>query len=180
LGGIGSGRRFHHKRIEVESCKALAIRDLRDAIRAGPGYCGDLTWWIGKQKTGAISYEIVKADPAGLGVRLIYTLGKGTPEQRDLDYTVPLLPVAKAAGQAWYFQCMASRSGGPTCCRRVGKLYLPPGGQIFACRLCYNLTYRSCNESHKWDGIYKHLAAETGQDPRAIARAFGLLRRYRD
>jgi len=176
VGGYGSGRHWYNTRIEVESCKAFAIRDLRDAIRSGPGYYGGLTWRIGDEKTGDIGFEIVKADPAGLGVRLIYTFRKGTPEERRLDYVVPLLPVAKAAGQAWYFQCMASRNGGPTCRRRVGKLYLPPGGQVFACRHCYNLTYRSCNESHKFDGMYKHLAAKTGQDWRNVARMFRVLR----
>jgi hypothetical protein len=39
-------------------------------------------------------------------------------------------------------------SGSP-CYRRVGKLYLPPGGRYFGCRHCYDLTYTSCQEHDK-------------------------------
>lgn len=33
--------------------------------------------------------------------------------------------------------------------RRVGKVYLPPGGKYFGCRHCYQLSYRSSQESDK-------------------------------
>jgi len=36
----------------------------------------------------------------------------------------------------------------------VGKLYLPPGGKYFGCRHCYNLTYKSCQESDKRINYY--------------------------
>ncbi len=39
----------------------------------------------------------------------------------------------------------------PLCGRRVGKLYLPPGETYVACRVCFGLTYRSCQESHTVD-----------------------------
>ena len=32
------------------------------------------------------------------------------------------------------------------CGRRVGKLYLPPGGRYYGCRHCYRLTYESAQE----------------------------------
>jgi hypothetical protein len=42
----------------------------------------------------------------------------------------------------------------------VGKLYLPPGGRYYGCRHCYDLTYTSCQESHKYDGMWRALAAQ--------------------
>jgi hypothetical protein len=50
--------------------------------------------------------------------------------------------------------------------RRVGKLYLPPGARYFGCRLCYDLTYTSCQESHKYDRLHGLMAAEMGEDLR--------------
>jgi len=44
------------------------------------------------------------------------------------------------------------REGKP-CGKLAGRLYLPPGQQIFACRLCHNLTYRSVqrHDQRKYD-----------------------------
>jgi hypothetical protein len=55
-------------------------------------------------------------------------------------------------------------AGGPPCGRRVGKLYLPPCGRYFGCRHCYRLTYTSCQESHKYDDLYRSMAASMGWD----------------
>jgi hypothetical protein len=57
------------------------------------------------------------------------------------------------------------------CGRRVGKLYLPPGGKYFGCRHCYNLTYTSSNESHEHDGLYRIIARELNASPREVRRA---------
>jgi hypothetical protein len=38
---------------------------------------------------------------------------------------------------------------GRPCQRRVGKLYLPPGGRYYGCRHCHALTYTSCQEHDK-------------------------------
>jgi hypothetical protein len=46
----------------------------------------------------------------------------------------------------------------------VAKLHLPSGGRYFGCRRCYDLTYRSCQESHKYDSLYRTLADDTGMD----------------
>jgi len=49
-------------------------------------------------------------------------------------------------GVRYWFICPLVINGRP-CGRRVGKLYLPPGGKYFGCRHCYNLTYR-CQKEH--------------------------------
>jgi len=47
-------------------------------------------------------------------------------------------------GFRYWFQC-------PGCARRAAILYLPFGAKVFACRNCYKLTYRSC-QNHKTFG----------------------------
>jgi hypothetical protein len=75
---------------------------------------------------------------------------------------VPLLTSRLVSGGLrWWFRCPACRGGGPPCGRRVGKLYLPPGGKVFACRHCYDLAYTSSRESRKYNSMFRSLAAET-------------------
>ena len=82
-------------------------------------------------------------------------------------------------GLRWWFCCPLRVEGRP-CGRRVGKLYLPPGGRYFGCRHCYDLTYTSCQESRKYDGLARFLAGDLGTD---LATAKELMReigkRYR-
>ncbi len=42
----------------------------------------------------------------------------------------------RVVGTRWWFRC-------PCCGRRRGKLYRPPGEQVFYCRLCHRLVYTS-------------------------------------
>jgi len=44
------------------------------------------------------------------------------------------------------------------CYRRVGCLYLPPGGKYFGCRHCYDLSYESQSEWHRDKGMFERLA----------------------
>jgi hypothetical protein len=56
----------------------------------------------------------------------------------------------------FYFICPLVVNG-RACRRRVAKLYLPPGGEYFGCRHCYNLTYESCKEHDNRVDILKKL-----------------------
>jgi hypothetical protein len=55
--------------------------------------------------------------------------------------------------------------------RRSAKLYLPSGGKYFGSREGYGLTYTSCQESGKFRGLYRALAAEMGTDEASIRTA---------
>ncbi|MHC5156034.1 MAG: hypothetical protein ACYSO3_07945, partial [Planctomycetota bacterium] len=59
-------------------------------------------------------------------------------------------------GERYWFLCPAAVDG-VLCEDRVGKLYLPPGAQVFGCRQCHGLTYESCQQSHKYDRVLDHL-----------------------
>ena len=61
-------------------------------------------------------------------------------------------------------------TGGRSCGRRVGKLYLPPGGRYYGCRYCHELTYTSCQESHKYGGLLRRIAGEMGEDLDTVKR----------
>jgi hypothetical protein len=101
-------------------------------------------------------------------VRLHYTF---TRSGEKVDYRVRLLTTCLRHGTLrWWFACPLSVNGRP-CGRRVGKLYLPPGGRYYGCRHCHRLTYRSCQESRKYDRLYRWLADDTGMDFDLVKRA---------
>jgi hypothetical protein len=81
-----------------------------------------------------------------------------------LDYRLRLTATRpRYGGLRWWFVCPLVANGLP-CGRRVGKLYLPPGGRYYGCRHCYRLTYTSCRESRKFDAAFRWLARDTGFD----------------
>src|SRR5262249_13469992 len=65
------------------------------------------------------------------------------------DYRVGLTTTRpRFGGLRWWFICPLVVNGYP-CGRRVGKLYLPPGGRYSGCRHCCDLTYASCQQHDK-------------------------------
>jgi len=72
----------------------------------------------------------------------------------------------------WWFSCPRVLDG-EECGRRVGKLYRPPGSRTFACRHCLDLTYQSCQRSHRYDGLFALMAGEaSGKSFEAVKWAF--------
>ena len=116
---------------------------------------GSLRWsYEGCEPHAKTGYEANLIDPNAAWVRLTYTVN-GTP----MDYQIRLVTTQPTyGGRRWWFLCPLTRNdGGPP--RRMAKLYLPPGGRYFGSREAYELTYTSCQESGKYDGIFRRLAA---------------------
>jgi hypothetical protein len=158
MGGHGSTRwSWHSKKTSVEECRRLTIFGFRQYLR--PGYAGSIRWKRGDQMTGAISYQVIGYE-APEALRLTYNItARVSGETSDYDYMVQLETTPLPwGGVRYWFTCPLVIDGWP-CPRRVGVLYLPPGGQYFGCRHCYNLTYQSAQEKGKFDGLYKVLAA---------------------
>ena len=87
-----------------------------------------------------------------------------------MDYRVGLTTTPLPwGGDRWWFVCPLTVNG-RKCLRRCEKLYLPPGGRYFGCRLSYDLPNTSSTEAHKVDGMYRLLAAETGIPPVIVKR----------
>lgn len=150
MGTLGSGRwGGHTKKTTVEECSALSIRMLKEALEYGPGYGGRVWWTCRGEEKGSISFGTEKRGSM-MAVRLIYTItNRATGGQQDYSYPVAMQTTHPYfGGVRWWFTCPLVVGGNP-CSRRVGKLYLPPGGEYFGCRHCYDLSYRSRQEYDK-------------------------------
>ena len=160
MGGYGSTRwGGHSKRRTVEGSLVLSMGDaLKRALEAAAGTSGTLSWSRNGELFAAIAFHRVDEDGVRF-LRLEYTAGSGE-SKRPMSYLVEAVSApTPRGGRRWYFLCPAHGGG---CRRRSSKLYLPPGGDVFACRECHGLSYESCNESHRFDGMFKHLAQEMG------------------
>ena len=160
MGGYGSTRwGLHYKRIAVEECKVLPISLFKNAINyvienQGESWGGSVSWSCRGEPAGRISY-LVYSENDYPKVKLQY---KFTESGLEMDYPISLSHSELTWGaKRWWFTCPLKKDG-YQCNRRVGKLYLPPGGRYFGCRHCYNLSYSSCQESHKFDSFYKEFA----------------------
>src|SRR5581483_9031076 len=165
MGGLGSGSHHHwwrrSKKAVVEHCRHLdANRWAREGVlRAGVRRFGRWVWTdarTGEERT-SILYEADCTAPDDPRLWLFYTANRdGAAEQ--LRYAVGLQRTAlHRGGLRWWFTCPLAVDHIP-CGRRVGKLYLPPGGRYFGCRQCHRLTYTSSQEAHKGDSLFRLMA----------------------
>jgi len=178
MGGFGSGRwTWHSKRQTVEDALAIRAGTLKEAFNRGQAWRGSI-WWTSSrtgERTSSIGYEFWPAEAEGGTVRagrlrLRYTT-KRHAGNVDSDYWIDLETTpCNFGGVRWWFLCPMVRGGRP-CRRRCGKLYCPGHALYFGCRECYDLTYTSCQESHKFDAMFAALAADTGFTPDQVKRA---------
>lgn len=104
--------------------------------RDGAQINGSLNWNCGGQPAGSISYTAWMNEPGQEQLELRFTRGSGDDAEKvqqtiQLCHTVP-----NYGGKRWWMIC-PYRGG------RVGKLYLPPGGDRFASRAAWRLGYQS-------------------------------------
>lgn len=163
MGGYGSTRwGWHAKKRTVEECLNLSIVGLRRRVVPAwafddrQNHNGSIVWRERGQEVASVSYRLVWQGDAP-HLRLSYR-ERGrvvAPGPIRLQHTIP-----NYGGVRWWFTC-------PSCGRRCGKLYKPPGAR-FACRHCHGLAYTSAQEAHRFDRCtFGHLA-----------RVFDLARRY--
>src|SRR4051812_30796918 len=162
MGGFGSGSRWLRpsRKTTVEECLCLdACRWAREGIlRYGMHEFGAWSWTYADGRKCSINYEANVTDQSSTFVRLSYSVTlRAAPHPVSLDYSVKLTTTRPPfGGVRWWFLCPLN------CARRVVKLYLPPGTRYFGCRQCHQLTYTSCQESHKYDAMYGMLARNMG------------------
>jgi hypothetical protein len=106
-------------------------------------WCSGLWVWTDKstgEQVASVSYESDTHNKQDSFLRIHYTL---TKEQKKIDYKIQLSRTqANYGGERFWFIC-------PVTGRRVSKLYLPSGGDIFASRHAYKLLYACQNEGYK-------------------------------
>lgn len=154
MGGYGSTRwGSHYTKTAVEDCRKLPMKIIHSPMLKGRWW-GSISWNRGGEPIGDIDYRVTGGqEPETL--RLIYTITKHrTGEKKDLDYPVRLTTTPLPwGGLRYWFVCPVVGCG-----RRVNVLYLAPGGEIFACRHCYRLSYRSRQDGYRDRAFYGHMA----------------------
>jgi hypothetical protein len=142
MGGPGSGNWDRSDRkTTVEECHSIdAVRLQREGIlRAGHWVRGAWEWF--NPTTGkcvaSIDYEVDTRYAAQPRLTLTYRCLAAN----GIDTTQPPL-----GGLRWWFTCPLMVNGVP-CGRRVRKLHRR--ARYFGCRICHDLTYRSCQTAHQ-------------------------------
>ena len=161
MGGPNSGYPiWKTQRETVESCLYLEASRLDLRRHIGRKSTGDITWR--DQKTGlrksALDITIDLRDLYRPYVEIRFRVrgeGPGVIQKIPLVYSYPFF-----GGFRFWFSC-------PLCHEkdlaplRVRKLYLPlDGGTAFGCRRCHDLTYDSCQDSHRFDRLFLDIAQE--------------------
>ena len=142
MGGLGSGlwSDVLKRKTAVEQCLVLSVKSLRVSGFLTAGLSGVVSW------SNAAGEVVRRAEIEMQGQRLKLS-----------DYYIKLERTAcNYGGWRYWFLCPVVKDG-VLCENRCSKLYLPPGGKFFGCRHCYDLTYQSCQESHKYDKVFGHI-----------------------
>ena len=143
-------------RLTTNQCKSISVKFFKQGLYFHRGGKGRANWTNFINPAGQNGIDFIVSMASGdEHVRFIYGwVGRFTKEKLDLDYPVKLTPTScYFGGRRWWFRCPLDKGGQP-CSRRVGVLYLG-GGEYFGCRHCYNLTYESSQDSHRFERMAK-------------------------
>jgi hypothetical protein len=178
MGGTGSGRwTYHDKKTTVEDCWAIGISQVIRALDfQNPEPASGFVRPTGSAKSkrmNPIHCTLEIGDDDTQRLALSYKVpGRWGPEYRVEEAVGLRTTRPNYGGVRWWFSCPRAIDG-KGCGRRVGKLYRAPGRRRFACRRCLDLTYESCQRSHRYDGLFAVVAGEvSGETFEAVKRAF--------
>ena len=152
------GRRKYSHRLTVEECRVISVFSLnKHQYFSGKIYFGAASWSHMGRKTGHLDL-MISMSPGEENICFQHTYPcPFTGLSLSIEYQVKLLSSpCYFGGHRWWFACPVKEYG-ITCTRRVGVLYLPPRVKYFGCRHCYNLTYNSCKDNHRFDSICKRI-----------------------
>ena len=178
MGSSGSGRwSYHNKKRTVEECLAINISEIARAVdlsKPGP-VSGSLRPTMPKtgKRMSPLRFMLKVGNDSTPLLRLSYSIGGKWNIEPRVEEVIRLQATKPNFGGArWWLSCPGMVDG-KECGRRVGKLYRPPQKQYFACRHCLDLTYESCQKSHRYDRLFALMAGEaSGEAFEAVKRAF--------
>ena len=158
------GRYYWDKKDTIEDCTQLSIFKLKE-FGLLAGNCATTLTWTRKSSGHKNSVGIyVNTIDEPINIKLNYTItDRDSGGKTDYDYKITLANTpCHFGGVRYWFICPLSLNG-VYCGRRVGTLYLAPGGKFFGCRHCYNLSYESRNEPRlaRFGGIGYPLKVES-------------------
>lgn len=165
MGGYGSGRQrsYGAKRTVEDSLVLTVERLVREGMIRTIPWQGKVAWrnTVTGEETASARYTCTNVDGDWV-FTLSYTTARRGEEKHLVRLPIRLETTEPHfGGTRWWFTCPLVRDG-KACNRRVGRLYLPPGSTYFGCRHCHDLTYTSCQESHKYDALGRIIAASLG------------------
>ena len=155
MGGFGSGKWSDvcQRKTSVELCMEISIKFLKDNGFLNANKIGNIYWKNGAgEVVGSVEVQTFVSDDNDKTC-LEIVIGGFVNRRQKIELTQT---PCHYGGRRWWFVCPAVKDG-IYCGDRVGKLYIPPAGQYFGCRKCYDLTYESCQKSHKYDRILDHV-----------------------
>lgn len=136
MGGYFSGRQGGRPTADASRKIDLAWMIRQGLASPGQKRIGSISWNRGGNPSGSIGYEADMRDPDSSTLRLSYCRGE-KPHQEDVTQIVRLVwTLPNYGGRRWWMICPYSGD-------RVGKLYMPPGGDRFAGRKAWRLGYQS-------------------------------------
>lgn len=127
MGGSGSGlygSREKTRKRRVEETIGLSISTIKEHLNYRSFV---ISWLEGSQE--------IRVQTQGDHIILKYFYGE---ETKKVNTRVNILKSKVGFGDRLWFEC-------PCCSRTVGKVYCVSGA--FACRVCHDLTYATCQES---------------------------------
>jgi hypothetical protein len=169
MGGWGSTRwRGHSTKCRVEDALVLDAGTLvRGAAIGEANTAGSIRWWW--PTTGKVIAEVgfwLETEGDERCLCLHYALSGQVSEPKVFVTRVSLVTSKQHFGGLRYWLIC------PTCEGRAHKLYLTTENTFFRCRRCSGLTYKSCQESHRFDRFDGMIAAELGTEVKNVRRAF--------
>ena len=169
MGGYGSGRTGWRR--TVESCLTLDTCYMqRKGLFWGKGCRGTLRWRHipSEEEAGSVGYRVDRYEKE---LVLFYTWTGEKEEGEKVEQLILLDTTSPHFGGLRYWVLC------PGCGRRCSKLYACAGRKYFSCRLCYDLTYQSSNDSRRYDSLFRWMALEAGVPFEHLKRAMKALRR---
>lgn len=146
MGGHGSGRRWYFTKSIVEDCHKI---DANVFARLGcfkyAQYSSILGWTRNGIETGTCGYCIYINEKE---TEIIFSYNYRGVEHQNVKIKLSSYKPG-FGGERFFFIC-------PVCNQRKRTLHLKRGE--IACRLCHNLTYESCKQSHYFDSVYRQMA----------------------
>jgi hypothetical protein len=143
LGGYGSGRSGGRPTADLSLQVDIAWMIRTGRARLGSVLSGSLSWSYGRgEPAGSISYKANMVDCYNSRLTLNYTCGSGDDKENVEQVIRVVFTEPHYGGKRWWMVC-------PFRGIRVGKLYLPSGGDRFASRKAWRLGYHSQRAAHR-------------------------------
>jgi len=164
MGGFGSGdwADVMTRKVNTGLCRTLSVKTLK-MMGVFDADCPEDRFfirWVNEFGEDAGMVTITPQVSGHGNKRSLRVEMAGAAGGGSVTVTGQVIPVTTTpcfyGGVRYWFLCPAVTDG-LLCENRVGVLYLPPGGTIFGCRQCHDLTYESCQKSHKYDRVMDHL-----------------------